>query len=60
MYGPSIRPVTWIGSAKADLSRFPEDVKDVIGFAIYIAQQGGKHRDAKPLAGLAVRGSWNR
>ena len=45
---PGLKPVVWIGPAKADLSAFPEEVKDSIGFALYLAQQGGKHRDAKP------------
>jgi phage-related protein len=53
---PSIKPVVWIGSAKADLSSFPEEVKDSIGFALYVAQQGGKHSDAKPLKGFAGAG----
>jgi phage-related protein len=43
MASPSIKPVFWIGSPKADLSAFPEEVKDSIGFALYLAQQGGKH-----------------
>ncbi len=47
-----IKPVIWIGSARADLSTFPEEVKDSIGFALYVAQQGGKHPDAKPLRGF--------
>ncbi|MGH9683023.1 MAG: type II toxin-antitoxin system RelE/ParE family toxin [Candidatus Acidiferrales bacterium] len=49
---PRIKPVFWIGSAKADLSAFPEEVKDSIGFALYVAQQGGKHANAKPLRGF--------
>jgi phage-related protein len=53
---PSIKPVVWIGSAKADLATFPEDVKDSIGFALYVAQQGGKHADAKPLRGFGGAG----
>lgn len=44
-----IKPVAWIGSARVDLASFPEDVKDAIGFALYVAQRGGKHPDAKPL-----------
>ncbi len=52
----NIKPVAWIGSSKADLSRFPEDVKDAMGFALYVAQQGGKHRDAKPLRGFGGAG----
>jgi phage-related protein len=53
---PDIKPVAWIGSSKADLSAFPEEVKDPLGFALYVAQQGGKHRDAKPLRGFGGGG----
>jgi phage-related protein len=52
----SIKPVFWIGSSRTDLASFPEDVKDAIGFALYIAQRGGKHADAKPLRGFAGAG----
>jgi phage-related protein len=41
-----------MGRVRADLSAFPEDVKDSIGFALYMAQQGGKHINAKPLRGF--------
>jgi phage-related protein len=53
---PTVKPVIWIGSTKADLSSFPEDVKDSMGFALYVAQQGGKHADAKPLRGFGGAG----
>jgi phage-related protein len=53
---PIIKPVIWIGSAKADLSRFPEDVKDSMGFALFVAQQGRKDSDAKPLRGFGGAG----
>ena len=53
---PSIKPVVWIGSTKADLTSFPEDVKDSIGYALYIAQRGGKHAGAKPLRGFGGAG----
>src|SRR2546426_4041333 len=53
---PSIRPVVWIGSTRSDLASFPEDVKDAIGYALYIAQRGGKHADAKPLHGFGGAG----
>lgn len=45
------KPLIWIGSARKDLLAFPEDVKDVMGFALHLAQSGGKHPDAKPLKG---------
>jgi phage-related protein len=51
-----LKPLAWIGSSKADLSDFPEEVKDSIGFALFVAQQGGKHRDAKPLRGFGGAG----
>lgn len=35
---------------------FPEDVKDGIGYALYIAQRGGKHADAKALRGFGGAG----
>ena len=53
---PALKPLVWIGSAKADLRAFPEEVKDSIGFALYVAQQGGKHPDAKPLRGFSGAG----
>src|SRR5437588_711921 len=51
-----IKPVVWIGSSRSDLVSFPEDVKDAIGFALYSAQRGGKHADAKPLRGFGGAG----
>lgn len=43
------KELIWIGSSKEDLSAFPDDVKLVMGFALRVAQQGRKHRRAKPL-----------
>ena len=53
---PSIKPVVWIGSSRSELASFPEDVKDAVGYALYIAQRGGKHADAKPLKGFGGAG----
>jgi phage-related protein len=53
---PSIKPVVWIASSKADLSSFPEDAKRAIGYALFIAQRGEKHLDAKPLRGFGGAG----
>src|SRR5690348_14691994 len=52
----AIKPVVWVGSSRSDLASFPEDVKDAIGYALYIAQRGGKHPDAKPLKGFGGAG----
>ena len=51
-----LKPVVWIGSAKTDLRNFPEAVKDSMGFALYQAQRGAKHPDAKPLRGFGGAG----
>ena len=50
-----LKPVEWIGSSKEDLKSFPDLVQDQVGFAVYQAQVGLKHRDAKPLRGLGSR-----
>jgi phage-related protein len=53
---PSIRPVVWVGSTKEVLSGFPEDVRDAFGYALFAAQRGGKHANAKPLRGFGGAG----
>ena len=42
----------WMGSSKRDLDAVPEEVKDVFGHAIDLAQAGGKHQDAKAMSGF--------
>jgi len=46
------RPLYWVGSSLADLRAFPGAVIDVMGYALHLAQQGGKHPDAKSLKGF--------
>ncbi|HEV8634379.1 MAG TPA: type II toxin-antitoxin system RelE/ParE family toxin [Chloroflexota bacterium] len=50
------KPRFFVGSAREDLSAFPEDVKDVTGYALYLAQLGDKHPHAKPLHGFGGAG----
>lgn len=52
----SRKPIKWVGSSKRDLDAMPEDVKDVFGHAIDLAQAGSKHQDAKPLSGFGSAG----
>src|SRR5271166_3004582 len=54
---PPLKPVIWIGSSRKDLREFPEPVQDHMGYALYVAQRGGKHRDAKALTGFGGAGS---
>jgi phage-related protein len=41
------KPVFWVASSKKDLKRFPRAVRRTIGQALFDAQTGGKHPDAK-------------
>ena len=50
------KPIKWVSSAKRDLDAMPEDVKDVFGHAIDLAQAGGKHQDAKVMTGFGSAG----
>jgi len=50
------KPLKWMGSTKRDLDGMPEDVKDVFGHAIDLAQAGGKHQDAKAMTGFGSAG----
>lgn len=50
------KPLKWIGSSKRDLDAMPEDVKDMFGHAIDLAQVGGKHQDAKTMSGFGLAG----
>ena len=49
-----LKPVEWVGSSKEDLKKFPAAVQDQVGFALYQAQVGLKHRAAKSLKGLGA------
>ena len=53
---PSLKPVTWVGTSLKDLREFPEAVQDDMGYALYVAQRGGKHQDAKVLSGFGGAG----
>ena len=48
---PGETPIDWIGSSKKDLLSFPDEVVDAMGYALGIAQLGGKHPHAKPWRG---------
>jgi phage-related protein len=50
--GQAPRPVTWVGSSRTDLKRFPQQVRRDMGKALYAAQQGEVDPAAKPLRGF--------
>lgn len=51
-----MKPLYWVGSSKKDLLEMPATVVDVVGYALYLAQNGLKHRQAKPLKGFGSAG----
>jgi phage-related protein len=53
---PQPKPVIWIGSSLDDLKEFPESVRQLVGYALFLAQVGSKHSNAKPLKGFGGAG----
>ena len=51
-----LKPVRWVASSKQDLSVLPDAVRSDIGQAIYVAQRGDRHDDAKVLKGFSGAG----
>ncbi|MBE9091524.1 type II toxin-antitoxin system RelE/ParE family toxin [Microcystis aeruginosa LEGE 11464] len=45
------KPLYWVASAKKDYLTFPAEVQDDMGYALGLAQLGGKHPKAKPWKG---------
>ena len=50
------RPVEFVGTARRALNAMPDEVKSVFGYAIFQAELGEKHPDAKPLKGFGGAG----
>jgi len=53
---PPLKPLIWVGASLKDLREFPAPVQDHMGYALYLAQRGGKHQDAKVLSGFGGAG----
>ena len=53
---PDLKPVEWIGPTRRELRQFPEPVRDAVGFALFRAQLGSKHPNAKPMKGFGGAG----
>jgi len=48
-----IRPVVWVGDARANVQSFPKAVRADIGAALYDVQLGEKPPKAKPFKGVS-------
>jgi phage-related protein len=46
------KSLKWVGSSRKDLKEFPRSVQRDIGVALYVAQIGEVHPDAKVLKGF--------
>ncbi len=51
-----MKPLHFIGSANRDLRGFPEDARQQAGYAIHLAQTGGKSLHAVPMVGFGGAG----
>jgi phage-related protein len=49
---PEAKPLEWVGNSRRVVQEFPKPVCQVVGQALYAAQIGDKHQDAKPLKGF--------
>ena|SRR5437667_8381967 len=53
---PNDKPLFFLADSRKKLRNFPDEVKQVMGYALRRAQQGGRHRDAKVLKGFGGGG----
>lgn len=51
-----IKELIWIGSSRKDLKALPDEVRRVIGYALYRAQEGKKAPEVKVLTGFGGAG----
>lgn len=53
---PPVKPLAWVGPSLKDFRAFPDKVKSEMGYALYVAQCGGRYRKAKTLKGMGGAG----
>ncbi|MBB4285767.1 type II toxin-antitoxin system RelE/ParE family toxin [Roseospira goensis] len=53
---PVFRRLAWASGTKQKLKEMPDAVRDTIGYALHLAQSGGKSPRAKPLTGFKGAG----
>lgn len=47
-----MKELIWIASSKKDLLKLPKGVIDFMGYALYLAQMGDRHKSTKSLKGF--------
>ena len=53
---PEVKPLEWVGNSLRIVRGFPKEVKQTVGQALFAAQVGDKHDDAKPMKGFKGAG----
>ena len=53
---PTLKALIWLGASRRDFSAFPDEVKSEMGYGLFQAQAGGRHRKAKTLRGSGDAG----
>lgn len=56
MSAAPLKPLIWVGASRKSLREFPGPVQDHMGYALYVAQRGGKPSDAKTMSGFGGAG----
>jgi phage-related protein len=51
-----LKPLKFVGSSRKGLSAFPDEVRQEIGHALFVAQQGGRAPNVKTLQGFGGGG----
>ena len=51
-----MKSLVWLGSSRRDFSDFPDEVKSEMGYALFQAEAGGRHRKAKTFKGAGDAG----
>jgi phage-related protein len=46
-----VKELRWIGSSKKDLIKFPKEIIQEMGYALYCAQKGGYYKKTKSFKG---------
>jgi phage-related protein len=50
------KSLVWVGSSRKDFRAFPDEVKSEMGYALFVAQSGGRHRKVKIFKGMGDAG----
>ena len=52
----TLKSLIWMGSSRRDFMLFPDELKSEMGYALFKAQAGGRHRRAKTFRGSGDAG----